>query len=245
MIRFSNIYEGVLSGVDTGLNDMDKGLEAAIQEKLYSLFPSINDRSSASRNSHAIIIKQGGVSYGGIVLEKFIKECCTIDSNVLTIDLSKHKDGASLTVEIFPKQTEEQNILIKVLDHPDRAAQNDIYNIYQKRIDVTINILNPFNSHGYNINLKKIIHPGTIVKSVQFGGYAWADYKNTILTDSAFPGKITDIAIYNCVVKKFTKIPDTVQITRPVMVDIISNKLKTNFSNIAIDNVRTSITLQK
>ena len=240
MIRFSNIYEGILGGVDKGLDDMDKGLESALQEKLYSLFQPVN-----RHGSQAVIIRHTGTYYGGLVLEKFIKECCTLDGNVLTIDLSKHKDGANLTIEISPKYTEEKNVLIKVIDHPNRDSQNNIYDIYQKRIDVTINIVNQVKTSGYNINLKKIIHPDTIVKSVQFGGYAWSDYKNTVLVDSAFPGKITDIAIYNCIVKKFTKIPDIVQFTRPVMVDIITNKLKTNFSNVAIDNVRTSITLQK
>ena len=86
MIRFSNIYEGVLGGVDKGLNDMDKGLEAAMQEKLYSLFPSVN---GAEKVSSPLNIRHLGTYWGGLVLEKFIKTCCSISNNIVTIDLSK------------------------------------------------------------------------------------------------------------------------------------------------------------
>ena len=63
--------------------------------------------------------------------------------------------------------------------------------------------------------------------------------------NSDFPGTIKEIAYYNCVIKKISKLPKIIQLSRPLMADTIAGKLNIKLSDVAFNNVRTSITLKQ
>jgi hypothetical protein len=245
MINFSNIYEGVLGDVDTSISGMDDDMAAVKKEIMFSLFPALDGSSVANSTKHGVLITHKGTFWGGLVLEKFINSCCSFDDNVLTIDLSKNTNGGELTVCINPKPLIDRNIMVKVLDHPDRKIYNDVYELAQARVYTSITIANNYKNAGYIINLKKLIHPDTNVVSVQFGDFEWRSYKDTVLMNSDFPGTIKEIAYYNCVIKKISKLPKIIQLSRPLMADTIAGKLNIKLSDVAFNHVRTSITLKQ
>lgn len=216
------IYEGVLADVDTNINKMDSDLEIAERDRLRNLFP-VNIKL---RGKHCVSIVNRGVYYGGKVLDDFIDNCCSLDGNELTIDLNKQA-SEELTVTLFAKNLIREGIIVKVLDHANRPHVEEADIATQGAHHPSVTVL----GDDYEVDLSKILHSGSRIEILKIGGDGFDKARTTWLKDSNVNCTILGYVEYNCTIKRITKFPDKIKLTKPVYRDILLKTLKLNNAN--------------
>ena len=187
MKDFRDIQEGILGNINDTLNSAEAKHDAILKEKIREYF------NKSKR-------KDKGMLYfftlsNPVKIEKNFEladKACHLEGDVLVIDFNvfKNPNDYRLHINYGPDLP-----MIKVIDHSKQQTVLTTKTFQYTTLQISGTKLND------TIDVSKIIHPDTVVSTVQYGN---EDYNlpQNIFVDNKFPGTIKDGIIYKCMFDK-------------------------------------------
>jgi hypothetical protein len=213
MKDFRDIQEGILGNVDDTLNNTDARLDPMLKEKAREYF---NNYTRRNKGTLHLFETANRVKMPEIF--KLVDKACYWERDVLVIDFNvfKNPDDYRLYIVYGPDLP-----MIKVIGHNKQHTT-----LTTKPFQYATLQISGTKTCG-DIDVSKIIHPDTVVSTVQYGA---EDYNlpNNIFVDNKFPGTIKDGITYKCMFNKInTKAwPDcTVKFSKDTRNDIFLNAI--------------------
>lgn len=213
MRDFKDIQEGILGNIDDTLNSADARLDPILKEKAREYFNNYNRKGKGALYFFTL---SNPVKVPKIFA--LVDKSCYWEGDVFVVDFNvfKNPDDYRLHIVYGPDLP-----MIKVIGHNKQHTTLTTKSFQYATLQIT-----GTKTCG-DIDVSKIIHPDTIVSTVQYGN---EDYNlpNNIFVDNTFPGTIKDGITYKCMFDKInTKAwPDcTVKFSRDTRNNIFLNAI--------------------
>ncbi len=187
MKDFKDIQEGILGNVDDTLNSAEAKHDTILKEKIREYFNNYKRKNK-------------GVLYFFTVTKpvpmpenfKLVDKACHWEGDVLVVDFNvfKNPDDYRLYITYGPDLP-----MIKVIGHNKQHTALTTKTFQYATLQIT------GTKTSADIDVSKIIHPDTVVSTVQYGN---EDYNlpYNIFVDNKFPGSIKDGITYKCMFDK-------------------------------------------
>ena len=187
MKDFRDIQEGILGNIDDTINSTDARLDPILKEKAREYF---NNYTRKNKGTLYFFSASNPVK----VTENFklVDKACHWERDVLVVDFNvfKNPDDYRLYIVYGPDLP-----MIKVIGHNKQHTTLTTKAFQYATLQISGTKLND------TIDVSKIIHPDTVVSTVQYGK---EDYNlpQNIFVDNKFPGTIKDGITYKCMFDK-------------------------------------------
>lgn len=187
MKDFRDIQEGILGNVDDTLNSAEAKHDTLLKEKIHEYF---NNYKRKGKGALYLFNLTTPVKMPEIF--KLVDKVCYWERDVLVVDFNvfKNPDEYRLYIVYGPDLP-----MIKVIGHNKQHTT-----LTTKMFEYATLQISGTKTCG-DIDVSKIIHPDTVVSTVQYGA---EDYNlpNNIFVDNKFPGSIKDGITYKCMFDK-------------------------------------------
>ena len=187
MKDFRDIQEGILGNIDDTINNTDARLDPILKEKIREYF-----NNYTRKNKGILYFFSGPQPVKATEQSKLADKTCHWEGDVLVVDFNTFKkpDDYRLYITYGPDLP-----MIKVIGHNKQQTTLTTKAFQYATLQIVGTKLND------TIDVSNIIHPDTVVSTVQYGN---EDYNlpNNIFVDNKFPGTIKDGITYKCMFNK-------------------------------------------
>lgn len=187
MKDFKDIQEGILGNVDDTLNRADARLDPILKERIREYFNNYKRKGKG-----ALYFFSSSQPVKTSETFAIADTACHWEGDVLVVDFNvfKKPDDYRLYIVYGPDLP-----MIKVIGHIKQQTT-----LTTKTFQYATLQISGTKTCG-DIDVSKIIHPDTVVSTVQYGN---EDYNlpNNIFVDNKFPGTIKDGITYKCMFDK-------------------------------------------
>ena len=187
MKDFRDIQEGILGNIDDTINSTDARLDSILKEKAREYF-----NNYTRKNKGTLYFFSASNPVKATENFKLVDKACHWERDVLVVDFNvfKNPDDYRLYIVYGPDLP-----MIKVIDHRKRHTELTTKTFQYTTLQISGTKLND------TIDVSKIIHPDTVVSTVQYGNEEY-NLPQNIFVDNKFPGTIKDGIIYKCMFDK-------------------------------------------
>ena len=187
MKDFRDIQEGILGNINDTLNSAEAKHDAILKEKIREYFNKLKRKDKGMLYFFTLS--------NPVKIEKnyeLADKACHWERDVLVIDFNvfKNPDDYRLHINYGPDLP-----MIKVIDHSKQHTALTTKTFQYATLQIS------GNKTCGDIDVSKIIHPDTVVSTVQYGNEDY-DLHNNIFVDNKFPGSIKDGITYKCMFNK-------------------------------------------